>query len=97
MTRVLRRSLGVGALTLFQISDASPSPMPPYAYTEYRLNVRRPPIQLPTRIAVRELPVTRAMAVRGIEIASAITRNTRFSQGSFRSIGEGEGKVAKKV
>src|SRR5271165_1213306 len=97
MTRVLRRSLGVGALKLFQTNDANPSPMPAYAYTEYSSSVRRSPIQFATRMAVRKLPVTSAMAAKGSEIAIAVKRNTHFSQGSFRSIGEGEGKVAKKT
>src|SRR5271157_828235 len=97
MTCVLRRSLGVGALTLFQTNDASPSPGPPYPYKEDRANTIRSPNQFATRTAVRELPVTSAMAAKGSETASAITRKAYFSQGSFRSIGEGKGKVAKKT
>src|SRR5271157_2974374 len=97
MTCVLRRSLGVGALTLFQTNDASPSPGPPYPYKEDRANTIRSPNQLATRTSVTELPVSSAMAAKGSETTSAVTKNTHFSQGSFRSIAEGEGKVAKKI
>src|SRR5208337_233598 len=97
ITCVLRRSLAVGALTLFQTSDASPSTRPLYSYTDDRANTLLSPTQLRTRTAVRELPVTSAMAANGKVTTIATTRNRCFSQGSFRSMGEGEGKVAKKI